>query len=251
MNILLTNDDGVYAIGLLELQSALAGEHDIYIIAPDTEMSACSNAITTRSKLKIREIRDKVYSVSGFPADCVNIGINGGIIPDIDIVLSGINHGPNVGNDVIFSGTVAGARTAYVFGKSGIAVSLDSYHKPSIFYKDTSQFIKQFIQVNKKDLLAKRVLLNINYPDVSKKEIKGVVYTHLGNRIYRDQYHKEIISDTEIAMKLDGSFEYIHDDGSDVTVIKDGYISITPLSVDCTDITYLQDIRSGTKNVIN
>lgn len=239
MKILLTNDDGVFAQGLQALHTVLTEEHDVFIIAPDNEKSACSNAITTRSRLIVTKLKDGIFSVSGFPADCVNIGLNGNIIPDIDLVISGINHGPNIGNDVIFSGTVAGARTAYVFGKTGISISLDSYHKPSDYYKDASRFILEFISANSKELLDGLLLLNINYPDISADSIQGVMYTHLGKRIYKDHYKKEELSETESSMVLDGTFEYIHEDGSDVAAVKNGFVSITPLSIDCTDVSYL------------
>jgi len=146
MKILLTNDDGIHAEGLQILKQILSQEHEVYIIAPDIERSACSNIFTMRNELLLTRIGDNSYSVSGYPADCVSIAIHSDIIPEIDLVISGINHGPNLGDDIHFSGTVAGARTAIIFGKPAIAVSLDSYHAPSPFLEEAACFIKQYIK---------------------------------------------------------------------------------------------------------
>lgn len=246
MNILLTNDDGVSAKGIRELYKCLKTQHSVYIIAPDEEKSACSNAITTRGELLIKRIQDNIFSVTGFPADCVNIGLHGELIPDVDIVISGINHGPNVGNDVVFSGTVAGARTAYIFGKSGIAVSIDSYHKPSNYFNEAASFILNFIEEDTSELKKRNVFLNINYPNLPKKSINGYIYTFLGNRIYRDSFKTSDVSESLIKAKLSGVFDYEYIHGSDVSALKDGFVSITPMGVDTTDKSYPQLHQAGT-----
>lgn len=243
MNILLTNDDGVHAEGLLELYSIFSEHYDTYIIAPNEERSACSNAITTRSELMVKRIGDRIYSISGYPADCVDVGIHAGIIPPVDIVISGINHGPNVGNDVIFSGTVAGARTAYVFGKDGIALSLDSYHKPSIYFSDAATFLMQFICDEGLNSSSKACFLNINYPDLPPHMVKGIMYTHLGKRIYHDNYDTLYKSSDEMILKPRGEIDYEHNYGSDISALEDGYISITPLHNDATDYHILKTKR--------
>src|SRR5208337_1483348 len=131
MRILLTNDDGVNAEGILTLFRVLSQFHDTYIIAPDRERSACSNIFTMREEVKVQRIDRNIFSINGYPADCVSLGLHSDLIPGIDLVISGINHGPNLGDDIHFSGTVAGARTAFIFGKPAIAVSIDSFHAPS------------------------------------------------------------------------------------------------------------------------
>jgi 5'-nucleotidase len=245
MKILLTNDDGVNAEGIQELYYRFKEHHDTYVIAPNEERSACSNAITTRTDLKIRKIEGRIFSVSGYPADCVDVGLHSGIIPHVDLVISGINHGPNVGNDVVFSGTVAGARTAYVFGKPGIAISMDSYHKPSSYFSDAALFLLNFIHDEGFSSSGEICFLNINYPDLPSGSIGGTIYTHLGKRVYRESYDTIHESTDELIISPRGVIDFIHNHGSDITALKDGLISITPLHNDTTDFKYLRARRKG------
>ncbi len=114
MKILLSNDDGINAEGINILFNYLSEKFDVYMFAPEVEKSACSNAITIRNDFDVKKLADNKYSVAGYPADCVNIGIHGKFIPEVDVVVSGINHGPNMGGDIYYSGTVAAARTGYI-----------------------------------------------------------------------------------------------------------------------------------------
>ena len=245
MKILVTNDDGIEAEGINVLSEVLSNSHEIYIIAPVNEKSACSNAITTRSEMKINEVGPNRYSVTGYPADCVNIGLHSDIIPEIDLIVSGINHGPNVGDDLIFSGTMAGARTAYVFGKPGIAVSVDSFHKPSEYFTDAAEFILNFIQDLHIQNPEDPYLFNINYPDLPKENINGTQYTFTGKRIYQDSFKKNKQGDNEILVSMEGTISSIYSEGSDVTALEKGYISITPVMTDATDYSLLETMKSG------
>lgn len=240
MNILLTNDDGISAPGLSSLCTALSDSFQVYTIAPDREMSACSSAISVFSPVKLKIKSDVKYSLEGYPADCVNVGINGNFIPKIDLVVSGINHGPNVGNDVYFSGTVAAARVAYIFGITGIAVSLDC-KLTSDYFNDAADFVLNFIKEKKEKLLSKLHLFSINYPDLSKDEIRGVKYTKLGRREYIDTYNVIDEGADWKSVQMNGRIEPVELEGSDVTELRKGYISITPLSLDCTDYSFLDD----------
>ncbi len=233
VKILLTNDDGIEAEGINALFDVFSQEYETYMIAPHMERSACSNAITVRDKLEIIKKDKNKFAVTGFPADCSNIGINGDIIPEPDIIISGINHGPNVGDDVYFSGTVAGARTAYIFGKTGIAMSLDSYHKPSNFFHDFADFTKVFIE-RIANIVEIPQLYNINYPDIPKNEVKGVKYTFIGKREYGDTY-KTFESSNNIVVQLTGDMSSTPKAGSDITELENNFISITPLLLDHTD----------------
>lgn len=240
MNILLTNDDGISSLGLSALHTVLSDSYQVYTIAPDTEMSACSSAISVFSPIKLKIKSDMKYSLKGFPADCVNVGINGNLLPKIDMVISGINHGPNVGNDVYFSGTVAAARVAYIFGVTGIAISMDCM-TTSDYFNDAADFMLNYIQENKDPLLSKPHLLSINYPDLSKDEIRGVKYTKLGRREYIDTY--DVIDEGADwkSLQMNGRIEPVELEGSDITELRKGHISITPLRLDCTDYRFLDD----------
>lgn len=242
MNILLTNDDGIHAKGLQVLKEVLSDTYSVYAIAPDKERSGCSNAIQIRKSIKVEQLDEFSYAVDGFTADCVNIGLNGGLIPPVDIVISGINHGPNLGDDIYFSGTVAGARTAYIFGVSGIALSIDSYEESDYFY-DASYFLLELLKDFPLHSKQSPVFFNINYPDMPRTAIKGIRYTHLGKRFYRDSYRIKNNNDNVFDMELDGTIENDEKVGSDVTELRNGYIVITPLSIDCTDYQFIERLQ--------
>lgn len=262
MKILLTNDDGIHSEGLNSLYNAFSARHDVFVVAPEKEQSACSNAITVRTELKIKKLAANRFSVSGFPADCVIIGMSGDLIPDVDLVISGINHGPNIGDDLFFSGTVGGARTAYIFGKAAIAISINSYHKPSQYSDDASKFLLDFVDGifpgmtgatgiradNGVDDVDARPFYNINYPDLPPGKIRGVRYTYAGRRFYRDSFKKTKFESDEATVQMGGYIESVFSKGSDTTELENGFISITPLMVDCTDYSLLKKLSEGTAN---
>lgn len=241
MNILLTNDDGISAEGISALYDVLSEGHSVFVIAPAKERSACSNAITVRSDVRIEMHSESKYSVHGYPADCVNIGLNSSLFPPIDCVISGINHGPNLGEDVHFSGTVAAARTALIFGVPGIALSLDCLGR-SDYFKDASGFLLRFIEGFLGRAGVRSVYLNINYPDIPLHKILGVRYTFLGKREYRDSYSIIHQGETELRLVLNGTIESPEIEGSDVSELRKGYISVSPLRLDCTDYSFLHEI---------
>ena len=238
MRILLTNDDGINARGINLLYECLSLKHEVYVIAPNEEKSGCSSAITMKSQLKIETISENKFAVHGFTADCVNIGLKGNIIPKVELVISGINHGPNCGDDVYFSGTVAGARVGCIYGISSIAISIDSYlESPNL--SDASEFLLNHLgKINFNDSI-KPVFLNINYPDLSKKDIQGIKYTALGKRDYRDSYRILYKDYNEIRLQFSSGISEHDNRNSDITELKSGYISITPLTLDSTDYEYL------------
>jgi len=233
MKILITNDDGIHADGLKILREILSSSHDVFTIAPDRERSACSNIFTMRDELVVTKHDKNCYSISGYPADCISIGLHSDVIPEIDLVISGINHGPNLGDDIHFSGTVAGARTAFIFGKPSIAVSIDSFHSSSPFLIDTADFILNYI---KTETNLNNIYLNINYPNIPKNEIKGIKYTCLSRRSYIDSYVKtQRDNPSQFTMKLNGTIETKNTPLSDSLAVENSYISITPMTIDSTD----------------
>jgi 5'-nucleotidase len=245
MNILLTNDDGIEAAGINSLFEILSEKNNTFMVAPASEKSACSNAITVRTDVKIKKISDNKFAIDGYPADCVNIGLHGGIIPRVDLVISGINHGPNLGDDVFFSGTVAAARSAFIFGVSGIAFSIDSIGG-SRYFDDASRFMLGFIGDLNFGSSDARLCLNVNYPDLPAESVAGVKYTSLCKREYRDSYRVMHSDKNELTLRLDGTIFTGRRDGTDFDAVKNSYISVTPLTLDCTDYSYL-DRMSGIK----
>ena len=238
MKILLTNDDGINAEGIQNLYQKLKAKFETYIIAPDRERSACSNIFTMRDEVSLKKTQPNIYSVNGYPADCVSIGLHSKLIPEVDLVISGINHGPNLGDDVHFSGTVAAARTAYIFGKPGIAFSADTFHRPSVYFDQMSDFLCDFID---KNFPFNGQYLNINYPDLPSDRVKGIKYTYLSKRFYRDSYTiRQIDSDDECVLMLNGNIDTRDDRDSDSDVLNKGFISVTPLTIDTTDYSSLR-----------
>ena len=158
---------------------------------------------------------------------------------DPQIIVSGINHGPNLGDDQFFSGTVGGARSGYIYGKTGIAVSMNSYHRVSEYFHEAAQFINSFIDEIQKEISAGPLLFNINYPDLPRDKVRGVRYTFSGRRKYQDSFRAQKLNDTQYLMTLEGSVGGECLEGSDYHELENGYVSITPLGVDCTDYSYL------------
>jgi 5'-nucleotidase len=234
MRILLTNDDGYSAEGIKTLSEILSVSHDVYTIAPASERSACSNAVTMRDHLEMKKISERVYSLSGFPADCVNVALHGKILPEPDLVISGINHGPNIGDDIHFSGTVAGARTAFITGKTGIAVSLCGRISKNRF-ADCARYVLDFLAANGKNLVSKPHFININYPDCDSDQIKGAGICFLDKRHYIDRFIcKEVDVDTR-HIKLEGTVDSARIKGSDFDLVSGNIIALTPLLLDTTD----------------
>jgi 5'-nucleotidase len=259
MKILLTNDDGVNSSGINSAFDTLSQHHDVFLIAPDTEKSACSNAITVRTQLSIKKIAENKFSVSGFPADCVIIGLTGDLIPDVDLVVSGINHGPNVGDDLFFSGTVAGARTAYIFGKSALSVSINCYKHIPKHINEAATFLQDFINDSKtlfpgspddieKNMMGNadiKYFFNINYPDLPPEKIRGRKITYMGRRLYKDSFNNTALVSGEVSVQMGGYIESVFAEGSDSTELEKGYITITPLMLDCTDYSFLKKNFAG------
>ncbi|OPJ57209.1 5'/3'-nucleotidase SurE [Alkalithermobacter paradoxus] len=242
MNILITNDDGVYADGIFELANKVKAIANVYVVAPDSEKSAIGHAITIHNPLMVKKVNFRntdidAYAVSGTPADCVKLGIEA-ILEDIhiDLVLSGINNGPNLGTDVIYSGTVSGAMEGLVQNKPSIAISYDGKNISSKEYEKGAEYVVQFIDKIKDNLtMLDDTMININIPDIRDTKINGFKVTQLGIRRYENTFEKRIDPRGNIYYWLGGkTVELEQDENSDVTAIKNGFIAITPLKYDLT-----------------
>ncbi len=226
MRVLLTNDDGIESAGLLALQEALA-EHEIWIIAPDGERSAQSHSITVHDPIRCRRLDDRIFASSGTPADCVIVGMLGIMGAKPDVIVSGINIGPNLGTDIIFSGTVAAARQAAFMGVPGIAVSINSY-QPPFFLEPLSRFVARTLD-QLVSLWNPRHLININGPNIDSDSLP-VQITYPSWRMYHDQLEEFHSPRGDRYYFLNGHpVETPMEEGSDWTAVAEGAISVSPI----------------------
>lgn len=247
MRILITNDDGVHADGIFALKQALTAIADVFVVAPERPRSAAGHAITLHKPLRIHqvELRDgsRAYGVSGTPADCVVLGAQEVMDGKVDLVVSGINHGPNLGWDVHYSGTVAAAKEAAMTGHPAIAISLADYSK-DVRYDLAGDFVRELIEWTQTHKMPERTLLNVNVPNLPAERITGTAVTTQGPRQYIDRYEKRTDPAGRDYYWLGGSLaDNRAPEGSDVHAIADGKISITPLHLDLTAHALLQDLR--------
>ena len=233
MHILVSNDDGYRAQGISVLVEALAVEHEISIVAPERNCSGASNSLTLERGLRACQLEENVYYVDGTPTDTVHLALTGLLKKEPDMVVSGINAGANMGDDVLYSGTVAAAMEGRHLGLPAIAVSMNSY-TPN-HYETAARAVVQLLKNLDRSSFAANTILNINVPDIAWSEIKGFKATRLGNR------HKSegvIIQDDPRGdpMYWVGPPGEAQDagEGTDFYAVSQHYVSITPLQIDLT-----------------
>jgi len=246
MKILLSNDDGYYASGIQALINELEKKHDIYVAAPATNHSAGSSALSVRKDINVDEVKKNHYVIDGTPADCVHIGLTCLIKEDIDIVISGINLGANLGDDVIYSGTVAAALEGRHLKMSPIAISLTAQENIDINEAAilSSRLIENIIS-NKE--ISMNALLNINIPDFALKNFINILevsdFTRLGKRGLplpaKQIDNKNIYKIGAAGIPIDDGI------GTDFFAVNSGKISITPILYDLTDVEMLNKIKKS------
>jgi len=242
MHILVTNDDGVHAPGLLALATAMRPLGKVTVLAPNQNWSASGHVKTMDRPLRVREttLADGSLALTsdGAPSDCVALALLGLVEEDIDIVVSGVNPHANIGHDVTYSGTVTAAMEAVIAGVKGIAVSLDS---PEGFngvldYSTAGVVAHKVAEQIINDGLPEGVILNVNVPYLKEAELKGYVITRQGLRVYRDELDSRIDPRGNPYYWIGGEAPTgVHEEGTDFGALKDGYVSITPLQLDLTN----------------
>lgn len=233
MRILLTNDDGINAPGLNALYEALRREHEIFVVAPEREMSGTGHGITVYSPLMVKKIKEGWYSVNGKPADCVKLAVLELIKKPLDIIISGINPGANVGMHVHYSGTVGAALEGIIMGIPSVAISIDPEEETDFSF--AGKFMLMFLRCLKKEALNSDVVLNINIPGVKSDKISGIKITRQSTARF-DEYYEKRKDPKGRAYYWFGDHGFIghNDEESDVEAIKNNIISITPLSYNMT-----------------
>lgn len=248
MRILLTNDDGIGASGIQALWHELAKIAEVIVVAPDVERSATSQAITVHSPIRVDEYsfdnpRISGWRIGGTPADCVKIAL-GTLLPKRpDIVVSGINHGPNLGTDVLYSGTVSAAIEGALHGIPAIAVSLDG--RENYDFQPAAEFTCTLVQKMIRQALPAGTLLNVNIPGLPAEQMQGVAVTKLGVRQYDNILEGRKDPRGRMYYWLGGTvIENENDADSDIIAVKMSKISVTPIHFDLTDYKAMNFIQS-------
>jgi 5'-nucleotidase len=244
--LLLTNDDGVMAPGLLALAQRLGQVAELAIIAPEHNWSASGHSKTMHKPLRVRPTRladgSEALTASGSPSDCVALALLGVLERTPDLVISGINQGANVGHDLTYSGTVSAAMEAVIGGIPAIAISLDSYVDGR--FEAAAAFAARLAQAVLAHGDGQARLLNVNVPALPKEELRGVQITRLGQRIYRDALVKRADPRGQLYYWIGGEPpEGIPEEGTDIGALSQGYISITPVALDLTDHAAIEALK--------
>lgn len=241
MRILVTNDDGISAPGLLALSIELAKSYQVTVIAPDRNWSASGHVKTMHRPLRVKEVfldgGLHAFASDGAPSDCVALAMLGFIEEKIDIVVSGINPNANVGHDVTYSGTVTAAMEAAIWGIPGIAVSLDSpqNHEGELEYGPAARVAGKVVRMVNKQELNSQTVLNVNVPYLNDKLIKGYQITRQGLRVYRDRLDRRFDPRGQAYYWIGGeSPTGVPEEGTDIGSLAEGFVSITPLHLDLT-----------------
>ncbi|HUE97116.1 MAG TPA: 5'/3'-nucleotidase SurE [Longimicrobiaceae bacterium] len=242
MLILCTNDDGYFATGIKTLASAAAALGDVQVVAPDREQSACSHSLTMHFPLRTHRIDGRTRYVDGTPTDCVALAVGALLDRRPDFVLSGVNHGPNMGEDVLYSGTVAGAMEATILGIPAIAISYTGRNPEEIppFEPLLGRLIDR---LTCRDDFPPETLLNVNLPALPPDEVRGVRVTRLARRVYTDSLTQAADpSGREYFWIGGGGVEWRAEEGTDAHAVHRGFISVTPLHLDLTNYNLLHDV---------
>jgi len=237
LRILVTNDDGIYANGLWHLARALKEIGQVTIVAPDREQSAVGTSVTLHHPLRARQIKPlargvNCYSVEGTPADSVILALKVLLSDRVDLVVSGINEGSNLGNDVLISGTVGAALQGYLQGIPSIALSVGGLRK--VHFDAATKLAAVIARMVKTNALPRDTFLNINLPNLPLSQIKGVEITHLGERSYGDIIEEGHDGKRTYYWIVRGKPTWEPTEGSDIQALINGKISITPLHVNLT-----------------
>ncbi|PCS23672.1 5'/3'-nucleotidase SurE [Candidatus Enterovibrio escicola] len=245
MHILISNDDGVFAEGINILADALSEIATITVVAPDRNHSGASNSLTLENPLRVRQVGERRYAVQGTPTDSVHIAMNELISEKIDFVITGINHGANLGDDVLYSGTVAAATEGFLLGAPAIAVSLCG----SMHFHTAAQVVKKVVLGDREQSLPRNRIININVPDCIWDDLAGWQVTHLGSR----HRAEGMICETDPRGKAiywicPPRMTQYAGWGTDFYAIENKCVSLTPLHVDLTAYDSLEALSQWVSN---
>lgn len=243
MKFLISNDDGYFAPGLSALAAALKKHGEVVVVAPERDRSGASNSLTLDRPLTVRQAANGFYYVNGTPTDCVHLAVTGFMESPPDMVISGINHGPNMGDDTIYSGTVAAATEGFMLGIPSIAVSLAG--RSGQHFETAAHVVDNIVTHCRQHPLPSSTLLNINVPDIRVHELQGIQTTRLGRRHPAEPVIKSQNPRGETIYWV-GPVGNVQEagEGTDFYAVQHHYASITPLMLDLTAYTQLDGIKT-------
>jgi len=252
MRILISNDDGVHAPGLRALQKELKKLGEVVVVAPLEERSTTGHSLTIHKPLRLIELEKGFYGVSGSPADCVYLGIRQVLKGMPDLVVSGINRGANLGQDVYYSGTVSAAREACILGIPALSVSLAVNffeHNPgdeALNYGAAARTVLRVLREIPPSQFPHHTLFNLNVPDVPFNRIKGIELTRQGFRFYNGNVLRRVDHRGRDYYWVGGQYKgFRQEEGTDCHAIETGHASLTPLKLDSTDLEFMATLRAG------
>ena len=233
MRILLSNDDGYFAPGIELLAQTLSDLAEITVVAPERDRSGASNSLTLDRPLRLRQAANGFHFVNGTPTDCVHLAVTGMLDYLPDMVISGINVGANMGDDTIYSGTVAAATEGYLLGVPSLAVSLASHR--ALHYETAAQVTRRLVERFVESPLGEPALLNVNVPDIAPEALRGIRVTRLGKRHKAEGVVKQVNPRGETVYWV-GAAGLAQDagEGTDFHAVENGFASLTPLQIDLT-----------------
>ncbi len=246
MQILLSNDDGYFAPGIVLLAEALAPLGEVTVVAPERDRSGSSNSLTLDRPLTVRQAQSRTYFVNGTPTDCVHLAVTGLLKELPDIVISGINHGANMGDDTIYSGTVAAATEGFLLGIPSIAISLVA--EGGNHFSTAGRVAVELVNRFKERAFGQSVLLNVNVPDVEYGKLRGFHVTRLGRRHKAEPVVKSVTPRGETVYWI-GAAGSAQDagEGTDFHAVANNCVSITPLQVDLTRYAQMEPVATWLK----
>jgi len=242
MRILLSNDDGYFAPGIEILARTLADIAEVTVVAPERDHSGASNSLTLDRPMMLRRAANGYYFVNGTPTDCVHLAVTGMLDAQPDMVVSGINLGANMGDDTIYSGTVAAATEGYLLGVPSLAISLTS--KRGEHFEAAARVGRELVERFQEEGFAEPVLLNVNVPDIPYAELKGLRVTRLGRRHKAEPAVKQTTPRGQTVYWV-GAAGPAQDAGEDTDfgAVEAGYVSLTPLQMDLTHNGQIDSVR--------
>jgi len=241
--ILVSNDDGIQSEGIRALEEVLKTLGEVYTVAPDREQNAVSHALTLHRPLRVQEVGERRFAVDGTPTDCVNLAVKGLLPVRPQLVVSGINKGPNLGDDVMYSGTVSAAIEGALLGLPAIAVSLAAFRDFS--FQVAAEFTAALAARVLEKGMPPDTLLNVNIPHLPAHEIKGYRLTRQGKRRYSEAIVERIDPRGKKYYWIGGDdLGFVHEEGTDCVAVHEGFISVTPLHIDLTNHNSFQEIQA-------